>query len=303
MEKWRQWGVLISMAGLLGACSKALPSPASAPTATLPPPEPIQIEYTVKVLPNSVVHTLTIPGRSAYTVMPEVSQGVETVEDFAQRSGAIAVINGGFFDPNNKKSTSSVIAQGRQLALPEDNDRLMNNPDLLPYLDKILNRSELRRYRCGDVNRYDIIPRQTSPPANCQLVYALGAGPQLLPTLLLEEEGFLAKQGNTVIRDALGSSKRNARSAVGITAEGGLVMVMVAQKPNASQASGMTLPELTEFLKSLKVEKAINLDGGSSTAFYYNGQTLLGKLDESGREIERPVKSALMVLPEQKAQQ
>jgi Phosphodiester glycosidase len=304
MQKWLRRGALTGLGFLLGACSQALPFTSSpTPTASLPSPEPAKIEYKVKALPHSIVHTLTIPAKSDYTVVPEVAQGVETLDSFAQKSGAIAVINGGFFDPNNQKSTSSVIGQGRQLALPEDNDRLMNNPDLLPYLDKILNRSELRRYRCGAISRYDVTLRQAAPPGDCQLEYSLGAGPQLLPTLLLEEEGFLATQGNTVIRDALGSRKRNARSAVGITAEGGLVWVMVAQKPDSPQASGMTLAELADFLKSLKVEKAINLDGGSSSALYYNGETLLGKRDELGQAIERPVKSALMVMAKQKSAQ
>lgn len=57
----------------------------------------------------------------------------------------------------------------------------MTNPDLLPYLDKILNRSEFRRYQCGKVIQYDITRRQTVPSADCQLQDALGAGLNYYP--------------------------------------------------------------------------------------------------------------------------
>jgi hypothetical protein len=295
--------------GLLGvACSKTAPSvnTSSAAISAPPAPSPKPIAYQAKVFPHSIVHTLTIPAYSQYRVEPVVAPGLETVENLAQQTGAVAALNAGFFDPKNQKSTSSVIAQGQQLALPEDNDRLMNNPDLLPYLDKILNRSELRHYQCtpsntsvssGPTDQYDVVLRQAVPPPNCQLKYALGGGPQLLPTLTLADEGFWVSQGNRVVRDSVGAAQRNARTAIGLLPDGGLVWVMVAQKPNAAN-SGMTLPELATFLKSLKVEKAINLDGGSSSSLYYNGQTLVGKVDSSGGAIVRPIKSALLVLPQ-----
>jgi exopolysaccharide biosynthesis protein len=70
---------------------------------------------------------------------------------------------------------------------------------------------------------------------------------------------------------------------------------MVGQKPDNPNNSGMTLKELTEYLKKLKVEKAMNLDGGSSSALFYGGETIYGKVNESGQSIQRPVKSALLV--------
>ena len=253
------------------------------------------IEYKAYTLARSVVHTVSIPPQSQVLVTPAVSGTVEPLGELAQRYGAIAAINGGYFDPKNQKTISPVTLQGNAIAKPEDNQRLMFNPDLLPYLDKILNRSEFRRYQCGKVIQYDITLRQTVPRADCQLQDSLGAGPQLLPNATLAEEGFLEIRNQKVIRDPLGISQLNARSAIGITRNNTIIWVMVAQKPNLA-SSGMTLQELTDFMKTLGIEKAMNLDGGSSSSLYYQGKTIYGKVQD-GKPIQRSIKSALLIQP------
>ena len=59
--------------------------------------------------------------------------------------------------------------------------------------------------------------------------------------------------------------------------------------------SGMSLPAVADFLKSLGVQKAMNLDGRSSSSLYYNGKSFYGKVDLDGNFIKRPVKSVLLV--------
>lgn len=259
------------------------------------------ISYQQYTLAQSEIHVLLIPSQSRFLVTPAFSPYLNTVEQFqdkhrriaqSQVPGAIAIINGGFFDPNNQKTTSAVVLQGKLVADPRQNDRLINNSNLKPYLAKILNRSEFRRYLCGKSVRYDIVLHNASPPTGCQLIDALGGGPQLLPELTLEEEGFVDSAHS---RDALGSTQPNARSAVGITRDGSIVLVMIAQKPKTPHNSGMSLPAVADFLKSLGVQKAMNLDGGSSSSLYYNGKSFYGKVDLDGNRIKRPVKSILMV--------
>ncbi|WP_445632226.1 phosphodiester glycosidase family protein [Nostoc sp. DSM 114167] len=155
----------------------------------------------------------------------------------------------------------------------------------------MFNRTEFRRYLCGQTSRYSIALHNQSPPAGCQLVDAIGAGPRLLPELTLEKEGFV---DNTNKRDALGSNQPNARTAVGITRDGSVILVMVAQKPLAS-ANGISLPALADLMKTLGADRAMNLDGGSSSSLYYNGKTFYGKVDLEGNSIKRPVKSVLLV--------
>lgn len=203
---------LLSLAGL-GACSLN----ASPPFPAVVSPAPPEPEYRTTILPRSIVHTVLIPAQSAYVVTSAVSDGLETVEAFAHKSAAIAALNAGFFDPVNQQTTSHVVVNGKLAADPRQNDRLINNPDLTKYLDQILNRSEFRTYRCGTVTRYDITPHTAPTPKSCQLIAAIGAGPQLLPDSTAAAEGFVDIASG---RDALGSTQPNARAAIGLTAAG-----------------------------------------------------------------------------------
>jgi len=267
------------------------PTSTAASTATTHP----TVQYQVHDLPRSKVYTVLIPANSEFAVLPAISAETASLEQFVQQHSALAAINGGFFDPQNQQSTSYVMLQGKWIGDPTQNQRLMGNPDLAPYLEQILNRSEFRRYQC-DRLQYAIARHDAEVPSGCQLLEALGAGPQILPELTLEPEGFTARAADgAVIRDALGSSQPNARSAVGITADGSLLWVMAAQKPGITP-SGLSLPELATFLKSQGAETAINLDGGSSSALVYEQQSIHGKLDANGEPIQRPVKSVLLLV-------
>ncbi|KAB8314906.1 phosphodiester glycosidase family protein [Tolypothrix campylonemoides VB511288] len=264
-------------------------------SAVVPKETPLSeksIQYKQYTLAQSEVHVLLIPSQSRFLVTPALSPYLNTVEKLQEKHRAVAIINGGFFDPKNQKTTSVVVVQGKLVADPRQNERLINNPNLKPYLAKVFNRSEFRRYLCGQAVRYDIVLHNVSPPTGCQLIDALGGGPQLLPELTLEQEGFVDSAHS---RDALGSTQPNARTAVGITRDGSIVLVMVAQKPKTPTNSGMSLPALADFLKSLGVQKAMNLDGGSSSSLYYNGKSFYGKVDLDGNPIKRPVKSVLLV--------
>jgi hypothetical protein len=191
------------------------------------------LQYKTYTLTHSVVHTLRIPAQSSFTVVPAVSDSIDTLESFAKAYGAIAVLNGGFFDPTNQKSTSYVVLQGKLIADPKLNERLVNNPDLSPYLNQIFNRTEFRRYQCDSTIRYDIAPHNAPLPANCHLIDTLGGGPRLLPELTAQPEGFVDTVNGGVIRDPLGINQPNARTAIALTQTGDVIWVMVAQKPES----------------------------------------------------------------------
>ncbi|GAA6618582.1 phosphodiester glycosidase family protein [Scytonema sp. NUACC26] len=301
------------------------------------------IRYERRILNQSDAHIIFVPSQSNFLVTPAISQNLETIEKFAQKNQAIAIVNGGFFDPNNQKTTSNIIIQGKLVANPRENERLVKNPDLKSYLNQIFNRIEFRRYICNkslktsqfknlhlslverasspfiqeggrgrpphkinnlflgnplaensktnNIARYDIAFHNDPLPTGCLLVDALGGGPKLLPNLTLVQEGFVDEAKS---RDALGSTQLNARSAVGITHDGSIILVMISQKPKVSP-SGISLPALADFMKSLGAEKAMNLDGGSSSSLYYNGKTFFGKVDLEGNSVKRPIKSVLLV--------
>ncbi|MEO1294660.1 MAG: phosphodiester glycosidase family protein [Cyanobacteria bacterium J06636_16] len=295
------WGWGLTGLGAVG-CQREI-APAASPsvpmaelTASPALAAPSSLDYTTYDLPSSTVHVLTIPPGAKYRLDVALSDTLTPLPILAEEAGAIAAINAGFFDPQNGLTTSHITLQNRLVADPQQNPRLMENPDLAPYLDMILDRSELRIYDCEGVVQYAIARHSAAIPASCILDSAVGAGPQLLPEITGYEEGFLAdnNQGE-VVRDAVGSRFPNARSAVGIKADGSVVFVMAGQRPDVAAPTGLSFEDLAAFLQELGVTSALNLDGGSSSGLFYQGETFYGRLDAAGRPVERPIKSLLWV--------
>lgn len=257
-----------------------------------------QVRYRTIARSQYTIHAVTIPHDSNYLVDPEISGDLQPVAEFAQ-DNTLAAINGGYFDPVNQKTTSFIVQESRIVADPRFNERLVDNPDLKPYLGKIFNRAEFRRYSCGEGTQYDIQLHFSPIPSNCTIKASLGGGPNLLPQDTSVAEAFTAYQDGTKIRDAIGSESLNARSAVGITESGDVILVMVAQQPEQPLNSGISLAELAQVLSELGAAKAMNLDGGSSASLYYDGRAVYGRVDREGNEIQRPIKSVLAVTENQ----
>ncbi|HEY9768797.1 MAG TPA: phosphodiester glycosidase family protein [Coleofasciculaceae cyanobacterium] len=257
-----------------------------------------QIHYQTIERSQYTIHTVTIPHNSNYLVSPALSGELQAIPEFAsdKQDKIVAAINGGYFDPVNQKTTSFIVQQSQIIVDPRFNERLVDNPDLKQYLRKIFNRAEFRRYTCGSKTQYDIQLHLSPIPTNCTLIESLGGGPGLLPQDNSVAEGFIAYQDGKKIRDAIANESLNARSAVGITKKGDVILAMVAQQPDQPLNSGITLPELANVLSSLGVVKAMNLDGGSSASLYYDGQAIYGRVDSEGNEIQRPIKSVLLVV-------
>ncbi|MBE9065787.1 phosphodiester glycosidase family protein [Leptolyngbya cf. ectocarpi LEGE 11479] len=262
------------------------------PKLEISPPAFAQQSWPEGRTPVAHVNLVTIPPN--YPVDIAVSADLKTVDDFAADLDALAVLNGGFFDPNNAQTTSFITVNGSLLADPRHNRRLVDNPDLAIYMEQILNRSEFRRYDCsdlsGDLIRYDITAHNAPLPSGCELHSALGAGPQLLPQDTSQAEGFTDYTNGTLSRDAIGTQQRNARSAIGIKPDGSLVWVMVTQ---IESAGGMTLAELAEFMATLDVQKALNLDGGSSSSLYFDQPADSDRISDPHFTEQRPVKSVM----------
>jgi len=256
-------------------------------------------DHAIYTLPQANV--LVVGLASDAPIAVALSDELEPVETFAARTNPSYVINGGFFDPQNGKTTSYLTVNSQAVGDPADNERLVQNPDLQQYLPQILNRSEFRVYHCessgasSDSQRYDIAFHDAALPAGCEIESAVGAGPQLLPKNTSTIEGFTDYKGKELIRDAIGSVQPNARSAVGIHANGSVYLFMVAKN---ADSSGMTLAELAEFARSIGIVKLLNLDGGSSSSVYIRDdirgdQTYSGLSDADGDPIHRSVKSVI----------
>lgn len=296
--------------GLDFAKEKTLPVKISAvaPHAkALTVPSPLQLEK--KQFPQGTLYVLKVPANSGFRVRPFLSSTLATIESPVWQNAVkgpkpLFLINAGFFDPNNSLTTSFVFQGGALVGDPRVNPQLVNNPKLVPYLPKIFNRSEFRSYLCqsqGDrvKTRYDIVPHGDPIPNQCLLQESLGAGPNLLPKLEDFTEGFVDynAQGK-LTRDPIGVCARNARSVVGLAPNGDVILMMGAQNQGKSYGSGFSLADMAALLKARGAQKAMSLDGGSSSSLFFEGKAIYGKASKDGTWVKRPVKSVLMVLPQ-----
>lgn len=223
-------------------------------------------------------------------ITPYVSETLETVQDIGQKTKSFASINTGFFDPINQMTTSFITKDGKLAADPYKNKNLMENPNLKPYLNDILNRSEFRIIDCPNKTRtFDIASHNTPVESRCKIIHSIQAGPELLPDLKLEEEAFVVKKNNKVIKQSAGALRKFARSAVGIKQDHVLFVVISNKAP-------MTLPELAEYMRSLNLNKAMAFDGGSSTSLYLNLKNKNKFVMNSEKNNKaRKIKSAILI--------
>lgn len=207
------------------------------------------------------VHVLTVaPGTP---VRPAARRPGKTVAAFVAENHALAGINGGYFNHSDGWPVSHVLVSGRSITDPENNKALKSNPALVPHLSVILNhRSEWRHVTAGwQVANHD---------GPGQPIDALQAGPRLLPRLDLAGEAFVLKgKKGEILRDGIGAMAPATRSALGLKADGAMLLVGVG-------APGLTLEGLASLMTQLGALEALNLDGGSSTSLVWGKQAFHG---------------------------
>lgn len=102
----------------------------------------------------------------------------------------------------------------------------------------------------------------------------LSFGPALI------ENGVISVDEN----DEVGKAKAsNPRTAIGIIDENHYVFVV--SDGRTSESAGLSLKELAEFMSSLGVQTAYNLDGGGSSTMVFNG-TIVNNPTTNGNKIE-----------------
>jgi len=130
-----------------------------------------------------------------------------------------------------------------------------------------------------------VVPEGGSQGARRAAEVAVGGFPRLL------RAGRPAADSGTVVRPEFGE-RRHPRTAVGVTRDGRLLLVVVDGRQEPYSA-GMTLPELAWLMSLLGAEEALNLDGGGSTAMVVEGKVVNRPSDATG---ERPVANVLGVV-------
>ncbi len=132
--------------------------------------------------------------------------------------------------------------------------------------------------------------RSLSPGETVEVAWSLGiAG----VTDAIGGDRILVNDGKIALGACTGAvCARNPRTAIGITADGRVLIVVVEGRQNAS--SGMSLLELAQFMANrLGADVAMNLDGGGSSTMAVRGAVY----NHPGDGFERSVSSAVLVFP------
>ena len=106
----------------------------------------------------------------------------------------------------------------------------------------------------------------------------------------LIENGTISVTEEDEVGKAMAS---NPRTAIGIIDN--LHYVFVVSDGRTEESEGLSLLELAEFMYSIGVETAYNLDGGGSSTMYFNGE-VVNNPTTSGRSVkERSVSDIVCI--------
>ena len=215
------------------------------------------------------VATVTIKGdASIKTALADQTYGRNVkakTSTTAQSVNAVLAVNGDYY---GARDAGYVIRNG-QLLRSDSQDA--NQEDLVIYQD-----GSFEIIREGDITAQELL--------NKGAVQVLSFGPALI------ENSQVAVDSADEVGKAMAS---NPRTAIGIIDDKHYVLVVSDGRTDESK--GLSLKELADFMKELKVTTAYNLDGGGSSTMYFNGQ-IINKPTTNGHNIEEREVSDIVYL-------
>ena len=215
------------------------------------------------------VATVTIKGdASIKTALADETYGRNIkakTSTTAQSVNAVLAVNGDYY---GARDAGYVIRNG-QLLRSDSQDA--NQEDLVIYQD-----GSFEVIREGDITAQELL--------NKGAVQVLSFGPALI------ENSQVAVDSSDEVGKAMAS---NPRTAIGIIDNKHYVLVVSDGRTDESK--GLSLKELADFMKELKVTTAYNLDGGGSSTMYFNGQ-IINKPTTNGHNIEEREVSDIVYL-------
>ena len=159
-------------------------------------------------------------------------------------------------------------------------------------MQAILDRKEFRVLDWDSKIKYEIAPHSAKVDFLCSIKHSAQGGPQLLPTLRLEEEFFVVKdkEGN-VIRESASVLHKTARTLIGLKSltkgeQEIHVFIVTNEHP-------MDIYEARDLCASYGLDSAMAFDGGSSTSMDYKKIHVVST-QESG-DTGRALKSFMIV--------
>lgn len=226
---------------------------------------------------------------------------LETVTEFARRTGAPVVVNGGYFrmDLNPAKHVGVLQVDGELIEAPtpsvlRDDVRFYTHRAAIGIdeSDSVTigwissSADTLLNWQVPLPNAEGLPgerpPRRFARPWMSEDI--VGGGP------LLIRDGRIDVAWESEVFFGTSIPEVHPRTAAGITAEGDLILLVVDGRQSASR--GVDLYELAHILKNLGCVEALNLDGGGSSTLIVDG-VLLNR-PAGGMDL-RPVMSAIAI--------
>jgi exopolysaccharide biosynthesis protein len=207
-------------------------------------------------------------GSGGQVLLPTSEQG--------KKAGAIAALNGTFFDVKNGGSVDFIRIDGQVLDTTRLTSKILAEHQRSAI---VIHRNQVQIIAGDSIAGWE----KRLPEENVMVT-----GP-----LLIHQGKSLALSSRPF------NTTRHPRTAVGITKKGEILWI--TSDGRAKEAAGMSLFELSRLMAALGCIEAINLDGGGSTTLWVEGTTQTGIVnmpcddkvfDEFG---ERKVSNVLLV--------
>ena len=222
---------------------------------------------------NQYLCVLEVAPGARFDIVPSEDEKLEKTSSLAAKTGAIAAINGSFFNMRAPYGSVNYLrVDGEELAPNAydsyENDRKGRSTRQTGAVATfkgnlyVLKSDALGRWE-RDIEAEDIVT----------------TGPLLICGGVCE----------AVVKDNF-NKNRHPRTAVGVRPDG-TVLLLVADGRN-SEAAGLSMLELQQVMVALGCRDAINLDGGGSTELVVKGNVVNSPSD--GRE--RPIADALLIV-------
>lgn len=259
-------------------------------------PKGIQYHHISNNIPQSI-HVLEVD-RENFAIVParalDKCVGRETVLSLSKRKGAIAAVNGGFFEIGGYHDGSPcgiLKIEGVWYGLPARPRGAVGwrNKDREVIFDRVLTHFKGIDFQI-DSQTFNSTSEQWGT-----MDHIVGGTP------LLIQNG--EKIGDFTSEKTLDTflTARHARTALGLLPNGNWVFVVVdGKQPELSL--GMSMRELADFMEDLGCIEALNLDGGGSSTFVYEAQVINqptgdGDANDENVRVLRPVSDAILIMP------
>ena len=219
---------------------------------------------------DSTIYVADVQLSSASSLRTALAQGsygknvTAKTSEIAESVDAVLAINGDFYGAQEK---GYVIRNGKLYR----STAIANQEDLVIYKDGSF----------GIINESNVTAEELLEDGAQQI---LSFGPALV------QNGSIAVTEDEEVGKAMAS---NPRTAIGIIDENHYVFVVSDGRSDESE--GLSLKELAEFMESLGVTTAYNLDGGGSSTMYFNGSVVNNPTTGGSTTKERSVSDIVYI--------